>query len=675
MKNKHTNILTATIAIISILTSLAISSEDTFAEHSISISASETETIDVSVSGNGTSISETQINVATTCTTGYNFAISTSANDNNLYLDGNSTNNNAGSFFSPSDGTTSLISANNTWGFYLSNSTEDVPTANSIFSAVPTLENPIAIKTPASTASDTAIDDTFSIYYGVKISNDLPVGRYTMADDGLGHAGTIVYYATLPQDCFRYTIVYNPTGTGTGEEITGTGAVENQIVAEGVTTNLTEDVYGNPTVDDVLYHFIGWNTAQDGTGTTYVPGQEITDLTTAGETIVLYAQWAECLAGNVCYFKNHTAAEGSMGLQEVTSNTDVSLLAPNYSLSSHGFIGWSEDRTASVKLANGEAVTIYGPNETINSGDLSIKGKALYAVWVEATETMQEWNSCDELEIGDVLALQDARDDNTYGVAKLSDGKCWMIENLRLESADSVGEKASLAQGYNPSFTGLANSENGNFADSTTPNSLYSTDGSTSNVVSGNYIGTRFPRYNNTNTHSLDGEPTQGSDQIFGYGNYYTWAAVVADTTASNSLNTAVETTSICPTGWHIPKGGNKSIEEDNDYWKLVVDGINGGVKPVNYGSSNRPYYYDSVEGTAVSELLKRFPNNIVQSGYYSGSSASGGGSVGRYWTSVTSINNGAYMLNMERERVDPGTYNYPKYYGFTVRCLYSDND
>ncbi|MBR0372552.1 hypothetical protein IJH72_01240 [Candidatus Saccharibacteria bacterium] len=34
----------------------------------------------------------------------------------------------------------------------------------------------------------------------------------------------------------------------------------------------------------------------------------------------------------------------------------------------------------------------------------------------------------------------DERDNDTYAVAKLTDGRCWRIENLRLNTADSLDE-------------------------------------------------------------------------------------------------------------------------------------------------------------------------------------------------------------------------------------------
>lgn len=61
---------------------------------------------------------------------------------------------------------------------------------------------------------------------------------------------------------------------------------------------------------------------------------------------------------------------------------------------------------------------------------------------------MQNWSGCSSMSIGDITALKDTRDDDVYTVAKLGDGKCWMIENLRL---DNVPELSSTNT-HNPSL-------------------------------------------------------------------------------------------------------------------------------------------------------------------------------------------------------------------------------
>ncbi len=641
---------------------------DSYAEHSVSISTSGLETIDVVLSDGGVSIARIDLNVSATCKSGYNMFLSSTVNDNNLYLDGDADTSDSKPFFAVSDGLTSLIRSDNTWGYY--SSEDSIPNSESVFLGVPTFGHFATIRTASETAELDEIDDSFSVYYGVNASENMTPGYYSMVKGDNGELGKIVYYATLSEDCFRYKVKYDPTGTNLGMPITGLGSVSEQYIAEGVTDTLAEVAFENPVIDGVTYYFKGWNTMQDGTGTFYEDGQSVTDLTLAGETIILYAQWDDCLSEEICYYGNHNGISGSMGHQHAASSSSVMLLAPNYSLPRHGFAGWSEDINAASKYSNGEDMVIYGPNQTINVGDLSEVGLHLFAVWLEPIGVLQTWDGCDGLEEGAMIALQDARDENAYAVSKLADGRCWMVENLRLESDDSVGEKALLSQGYNAGFTGLANAESVNFSDSSAPNSLYSTNGSTINTVYGNYIGSRFPRYNNENSLFINDRASDSGASIYGYGNYYTWPAAVANTTANYNMNAITDATSICPLGWRMPSGGNKDIELESDYWNLIVNGINNGVKPNNYSSFDRSYYSGTVEGVAISEILKHFPNNFVLSGYYSFDSAANRGSVGSYWTSVSSINAGSYSMNIRSNRVDPGTAYSSKYRGYSIRCL-----
>ena len=123
----------------------------------------------------------------------------------------------------------------------------------------------------------------------------------------------------------------------------------------------------------------------------------------------------------------------NIGRQPVDSNASALLASSNFSRSGYGFQSWNtaEDGTG----------TDYGPNQSINTGNLSHVGLNLYAKWVpaETSVTMQTFDSTispySSAAIGTVIGLRDARDNNVYAVAKLADGKWWMIENLRLDIA------------------------------------------------------------------------------------------------------------------------------------------------------------------------------------------------------------------------------------------------
>ena len=287
-KNVFTNVAVWFVACLAFAATSILSATAVYADYTISMTTSGAHSVDVKTGAGGetgTSISEDAITVTTTCPNGYNLTLSTSVNDNNLYLGGDSSNNTAGTYFAPADGTTALSNAANTWGYYYesSNSNNTAPTKTSIFNPVPVKGSATTIKASTSTS------DSFSIYYGVAVSSSMTPGTYKMIPDtnNAGHDGAIVYQLTMSQSCLPYTVVFNPTSTAGGTNLSGTGTMNDQIIPAGVATALNSNTFTAPTG----YEFDSWNTAQDGTGTSYTDSQSVTGLTTGGTSITLYAQW------------------------------------------------------------------------------------------------------------------------------------------------------------------------------------------------------------------------------------------------------------------------------------------------------------------------------------------------------------------------------------------------
>ncbi|MBR2862915.1 MAG: hypothetical protein IKB97_05075, partial [Bacteroidaceae bacterium] len=385
-------------------------------------------------------------------------------------------------------------------------------------------------------------------------------------------------------------------------------------------------------------------------------------------------------AGCIRYYPNGSNVEGSMGCQTIsTSATSATLLASNFSRQGYGFAGWSTTYDYS------DPTGFLGPQEdiTFTAGQYtgSNSGLSLYAHWIKSAGSLQDWSGCSSLASGAVTALTDQRDGETYAIAKLADGNCWMIENLRLESTNSDNTTGTLAQGYGGQFAGLATAEPAWANNITTANSLYSTDGADGTIN----IGTsdarfRFPRYNNINT------PTNAADRpqnptsntftndsttvgMYSYGNYYTWAAAIADTTAYTTNNQSVENYSVCPSGWHLPKGGRKANVNVSDFWKLSRATI--GADPANF-ADDYFYYTGTPEGTDASNKMRAYPNNFVYSGSVNSGSVFQRGSYGYYWSSTASSSNIAYNLNLNSSYVYPSTNGIYKYSGRTVRCVAS---
>ena len=160
---------------------------------------------------------------------------------------------------------------------------------------------------------------------------------------------------------------------------------------------------------------------------------------------------------------------------------------------------------------------------------------------------------------------------------------------------------------------------------------------------------------------------------VYSYGNYYNWySATAGHGKYGSSYNQGYESPGdICPAGWHLPKGGNKSQESTNEFWSLIVTGLNGGTNPANYDSSTIPYYTGTTEGAPVSNALRSYPNNFVYSGRVDGSSVVNRNSDGYYWSSSATFNGfGVYHLRLGSSTVYPVSDDYNKRYGRMVRCV-----
>ena len=169
---------------------------------------------------------------------------------------------------------------------------------------------------------------------------------------------------------------------------------------------------------------------------------------------------------------------------------------------------------------------------------------------------------------------------------------------------------------------------------------------------------------------------SSASENLYSYGNYYNWYSATAGRgTYSFSTNNNSAAGDLCPTNWRLPKSGNKArIEsnDDNDFWNLVVDTLNGGTNPANYASSRTPFYTGLAEAAPIDALIRTWPNNFIHSGVVYGASFNDRGSYGCYWSSTAYSSYNAYLLGFYRGTVYPGTDYVNKYSGTPIRCLMS---
>ncbi len=116
--------------------------------------------------------------------------------------------------------------------------------------------------------------------------------------------------------------------------------------------------------------FVSWNTARDGSGTRYDPGQTVVDLASDGQTFLLFAVWRE-----YTYIVEFDANNGTGSMDPYNGTGGVAFNIPQnvFVYTDRTFLGWTTDPVSSIVLYNDcqEVVDLAGGADRIT----------LYAVW------------------------------------------------------------------------------------------------------------------------------------------------------------------------------------------------------------------------------------------------------------------------------------------------------
>lgn len=243
------------------------------------------------------------------------------------------------------------------------------------------------------------------------------------------------------------------------------------------------------------------------------------------------------------------------------------------------------------------------------------------------------------------LEVIDSRDGNTYYVAKLKDGNCWMLNNLQL------GDELAATSG---SMT-LTPSDSNVSQDWTLTNKIPSPGNMpyavTTDDVSG---GIAYAYDNNAFYCAPDGTNNYKSC----YYNWYTATAGKGTSNVTGKNTTGVDVNeSICPRGWVLPRSGSDSTTNNfsilNSYYPTATDML---VSP----------------STAIDNVNGVSKPGFLASGYYASSGFGGSGVVGDYWSRTTySSGQGNYLVIFNTGSFDVNSqYHGGKYHGLPVRCL-----
>lgn len=151
-----------------------------------------------------------------------------------------------------------------------------IPGGNNTYIAVPSTYTRVASysTTTVNQAGDAIVGQPITVTYKAHASATQPAGTYT---------GAVKYTMIHPVAAsVPYFVVFNPNGGSTSNNST----MDDQAMFINETAMLTTNIYTRQG-----YNFSGWNTKADGTGTPYTDGASVTNLTTAGGEITLYAIW------------------------------------------------------------------------------------------------------------------------------------------------------------------------------------------------------------------------------------------------------------------------------------------------------------------------------------------------------------------------------------------------
>lgn len=222
-----------------------------------------------------------------------------------------------------------------------------------------------------------------------------------------------------------------------------------------------------------------------------------------------------------------------------------------------------------------------------------------------------------------IITLADPRGETTrtYEIAKLADGNCWMLTNLKLGSLTGTTELSSADT---------------NLASGTT---------FTLPQVGTDPTDLDYPR-------AYGPVPSDTGSGATNYGYLYNWPAATAGETIETKPTGSVASYSICPAGWRLPTGNT-----GGDFSALDI--AFGGTGAYSSG------------GPSSSSWLYAGPFKGVFSGYRS-SSFGGQGTYGHLWSSSahSSNANNAFNATFVSSTVYAGTNNTNRNTGYGVRCL-----
>jgi len=302
---------------------------------------------------------------------------------------------------------------------------------------------------------------------------------------------------------------------------------------------------------------------------------------------------------------------------------------------------------------------------------------------------MQNWTGCSAIATPPYTTtnlapytriLTDTRNGQDYRVRKLPDGKCWMIDNLKLATPGTAltltsansNVSANFTLPPNPVNTAATRRTNGvchssNSAGATGSGGSLTCDGTATDTAgtpantNNNFIAWTDPG-DVANTvageNCRPGAPGLDLGSLSGCGYLYNWFTATAGSgTYAVSTDGQNAMSSLCPAGWRLPSAGTGTANAANELAVLNGLMLNGGVPSTTSTPASRPNW------RAAGQFAGTY------SGGWNGSFVDQGLS-GRYWSSSVWSATSVRMLTFAHNSVYTGDVGHMKSNGSAVRCV-----
>lgn len=272
------------------------------------------------------------------------------------------------------------------------------------------------------------------------------------------------------------------------------------------------------------------------------------------------------------------------------------------------------------------------------------------------------------------VIMTDSRNNQDYRVRRLQDGKCWMIDNLKLATPGAelilTPYDTNIPEGTNFTMPAIAittvaeRATNGICADeiiSGTGNYL-TCDGTADQSITNNtliaYVDPSSTARCLNNTASNGDTVSYSTDSQTKCGYLYNWYTATAGTGTYGMISGDSATASICPVGWRLPNAGSGTAAMTNEF--AVLNGaMAGNTNPtLTSDATTQPNWYS--DGSFPATYAGYWADGFGQQGY-----------GGLYWSVSAYSNTHAGPLNLYYSSVQPGNNkNTFKRSGLSIRCV-----